>query len=792
MALASDWPPPFEALLEQLTADGRLVHIEHLPEQPEQHGALSRSLPEWLESDLDHRPLWRHQAEAIDLIRSGRNVVIATGTASGKSRCFQLPIAEAVADPVKPATALLLYPTKALAHDQLRAFEEAAYPRLVAGAYDGDASPEEKAAIRENANVILTNPEMLHGGLLPRHEKWDTFFMRLRYVVVDELHVLRGVFGTHVAHVLRRLRRICRHYGADPTFVFTSATIGRPERLAEGLCGAPVHAVTDDGSPKGPRRFALLDPPVIDEVSGARSSTNSEVATVAAALVASGHRTITFCQSRKGTELIAADISRRLPAHLKSSVVSYRAGYLADERRSIEDELTTGTLRGVVATSALELGVDIGDLDACVLNGFPGTIASMWQQAGRAGRRRDPSVTVLVAGDDQLDRYLMRHPRDVFERPPEPAVINTSNPYILSPHLACAAYELPLSWDDLRFWPESELHDGVRDLVRRDQLRLRRRRRNGHDEPFAHWCGTGFPSRAIGLRNGASGEIKIIEHHSERLIGTVDELRALTSVHDGAVYLHRGQSFEVVRLDLDEGHARVVECDNTTYTQARSDTDIGVTAVHESRRVGNATLFLGEVEVLTRVKGYQLRDVFSRKILATESLDLPDQRLHTRAFWYVVDPTVVDAVVAAGRDPAGTLHAAEHAAIGMLPLFTICDRWDVGGVSTVHHGDTGGPTVFIYDGYPGGSGIAELGWEAGAEHLEATLEAIRSCPCLEGCPSCVQSPKCGNGNEPLDKSGAVMLLGHIVGAEPARSPTTADTEQTPKPAIETADGRLPG
>lgn len=758
MALASDPPPPFEALLEEFAADGRLVHIEHLAQRPEQHGRLRRALPEWLAAELDARPLWTHQAEAIDLIRAGRNVVIATGTASGKSRCFQLPIAEAIADPVKPATALLLYPTKALAHDQLRAFEQAEYPRLVAGTYDGDATPEQKAFIRDNANVVLTNPEMLHGGLLPRHEKWDAFFMRLRYVVVDELHVLRGVFGSHVGHVLRRLRRICRHYGAEPTFVFTSATIGRPERLATSLCGAPVEAITDDGSPKGPRRFALLDPPVVDEATGARSSTNSEVATVAAALVESGHRTITFCRSRKGTELIAADIGRRVPAHLKRSVVSYRAGYLADERRAIEDELTAGTLRGVVATSALELGVDIGDLDACVLNGFPGTIASMWQQAGRAGRRQDPSVTVMVAGDDQLDRYLMRHPHEVFERPPEPAVVNTANPYILGPHLACAAYELPLSWDDLRFWPEAELHDGVRDLVHTDQLRLRRRWRNGHEEPFAHWCGTGFPSRGIGLRNGTSGEVKIIDHRSERLIGTVDAARALTSVHDGAIYLHRGQSFEVVQLDLDDGHARVVECDNTTYTQARTDTDIAILTTHDSRRVGNATLFVGEVEVRTRVKGYQLRDTFSRKILANETLDLPDQRLRTRAFWYVVDPHVVDAVSAAGRDPAGTLHAAEHAAIGMLPLFTICDRWDVGGVSTVRHADTDGATVFIYDGYPGGAGIAELGWEAGAEHLNATLEAIRSCPCHDGCPSCVQSPKCGNGNEPLDKAGAVTLL----------------------------------
>lgn len=762
MALASDPAAPFEALLDELDADGRLVHVEQLEPRPERHAELERPLPAAVAEAFSTQRLWSHQAEAIDTVRRGDHVVIATGTASGKSRCFQVPIAEAVADPVKPGTALLLYPTKALAHDQLRSLTALQLPNLAAGAYDGDATPEEKAWIRDNANVVLTNPEMLHGGLLPRHEKWDAFFMRLRIVVIDELHVLRGVFGTHVAHVLRRLRRICRHYGSDPTFVFTSATIGQPERLASALCGAPVTAVTDDGSPTGPRRFALLDPPVIDEAAGVRSSPNSEVAAVSAALVESGHRTITFCRSRKGTELIAADIGRRVPAHLRRAVMSYRSGYLAEERRAIEDQMADGSLRGVVATSALELGVDIGDLDACVMNGFPGTIASMWQQAGRAGRRRAASVTVLVGGDDQLDRYLMRHPHEVFEREPEPSVINTANPYILGPHLACAAYELPLSYDDLRWWTDEELHDGVRDLVHHDRLRLRRRWRNGREEPFAHWCGTGYPSREIGLRSGTASEIKILDHHTERLIGTVDEARAYTAVHTGAIYLHRGQSFEVVDLDLHDKQARVVECDNTTYTQARSDIDIRVVRTLESRRVGRSTLHLGEVEVATSVLGYQLRDTFSRKILANESLDLPEQRLVTRAFWYVVDSDVIDEVVAGGGDPAGTLHAAEHAGIGMLPLFTICDRWDVGGVSTVHHDDTGGATIFIYDGYPGGAGIAELGWEAADAHLLATLEAVSSCGCSDGCPSCVQSPKCGNGNEPLDKSGAIGLLNSIL------------------------------
>ncbi|MDW3220649.1 MAG: DEAD/DEAH box helicase [Acidimicrobiales bacterium] len=754
-------PPPlrrtaaFDDLLAELADDGRLVHVEDVPARGERFAGLSRPLPDLIAGSIDDAPLWAHQASAIDLAREGTNVVVATGTASGKSRCFQLPIAEAVNDPIKPGTALVLYPTKALAHDQLRALTALDFPNLVAGAYDGDATREEKAWVRDNANVLLTNPEMLHGGLLPRHQKWDALLMRLRYVVIDELHVLRGIFGTHVAHILRRLRRICRHYGSDPTFIFCSATIGEPARLASALCGAPVTAITDDDSPAGPRRFALLDPPVVDEATGARSSANSECASVAAALVESGHRTITFCRSRKGTELVAADIARRLPSELEESVVPYRAGYLAEERRAIEHELFGGNLRGVVSTSALELGVDIGGLDACVMNGFPGTIASMWQQAGRAGRSSAASVTVLVGGEDQLDRYLMAHPEEVFSRPPEPCVVNTANPYIRNPHLACAAYELPISYDDLRFWTDEELHDGVRDLVALDDLRMRRRWRNGTEEPFAHWCGTGYPSRGISLRSGSSGEVRIVDHHTDRLIGTVDEARAHSAVHTGAIYLHRGQSFEVLTLDLVEREARVVEADGGEYTQARSNTDIRVLEVERTRPVGAATLHLGSVEVITQVTGYQLRESRSRKILSNETLDLPEQRLVTRAFWYTVDH---DTVAQAGADVGGTLHAAEHAAIGLLPLFTICDRWDVGGVSTANHADTGAPTIFVYDGYPGGAGIAELGWEAGERHLAATADVIDACACVDGCPSCVQSPKCGNGNEPLDKSGASRLL----------------------------------
>ncbi len=762
---------PLDELLAGLVDDGRIVHVERLTARRARTAAPARPLRPAVAERLPHDTLWTHQAQAIDLLRDGVSVAVATGTASGKSLCYQVPIAEAIADPLSPATALLLFPTKALAQDQLRAFGELAFPGVVAATYDGDTPRENRSWVRANANVVLTNPEMLHAGLLPFHGRWDTFLRRLKYVVVDELHVLRGVFGTHMAHLLRRLRRLCAHYGGDPTFVFTSATIGGPGRLASELCAKPVVEITDDGSPRGPRLFALLDPPVVDGASGARTSGNAETASMVARLVRDGHRTIAFCQSRKGTELVAGQVRSMLPPALDGAVRSYRGGYLADERRAIELELVSGEVRAVISTTALELGVDIGGLDACVLNGFPGTIASMWQQAGRAGRSQQESVAVLVAGEDQLDRYLMDHPREVFERSPEPAVINTANAYIAHPHLACAAYELPLSHGDETYWP-GILDDGVRALVHDDRLRVRRRRlRTGDTEPVAVWAASGLPGRSMGLRSGSSTEYRIALVDGT-LVGTADEARAFAAVHPGAVYLHNGQPYRVVELDLDD-HAAIVEPDDgDTYTQARTDKDIAVLCVDHHRVVGRSELALGMVEVNTQVIGYQRKDVRTRKILANETLELPRQELVTRAFWYTVTPELLSDAGIADVDVAGTLHAIEHAAIGMLPLFTICDRWDVGGVSTALHPDTMLPTIFVYDGYPGGAGIAELGFEAADRHLHATLALLEACPCAQGCPSCVQSPKCGNGNEPLSKQGAMALLRVLV-AEAVSAPTTA-------------------
>ena len=740
----------FDDLLVALSGEGQLVHVEHLPARPARHAELARPLPPGLDGRFPS-PLWAHQARAVDLARNGRSVVVATGTASGKSLCYQVPIAEAVLD---GGTALLLYPTKALAQDQLRAFGALDVPGLVPVTYDGDTPQDQRTWARRRANVVLTNPDMLHVGMLPYHGRWSAFLARLRFVVVDELHTLRGIFGTHVAHLLRRLRRLCERYGASPTFVFGSATIGRPGELASALCGLDVETVDVDGSPRGERAFALWNPPLVDEASGARASANGQAAELLATLVEDGYRAIAFTRSRKSAELVASYARRRLPSDLSPSVRPYRAGYLASERREIETELFAGRLRGVSATSALELGIDVGTLDACILDGFPGTIASLWQQAGRAGRAQQRSLAVLVAGEDQLDQWFMAHPAELFTRSPEPAVINPSNPFVLLPHLACAAHELPLAPDDDALWGE-DLDEGIRRLVLDDQLVLR----NGR----AVYAGGGSPAARVGLRTGSSDEFRIVAVDDARLIGTVDGARAFEVVHPGAIYLHQGQQYVVERLDVDDRAAWVDEADGDEYTQPRSTIDFRILGVDETTSVGRAALHLGALEVTEQVVGYQRLSLHSHEVVERVELDLPPSRLVTRAFWYTVPESVLlrHAGVPFEAVP-GTLHAAEHAGIGMLPLFTICDRWDVGGVSTAFHPDTGEPTIVIYDGYPGGAGIAELGFAAGRRHLQATLDVVSSCPCTAGCPSCVQSPKCGNLNEPLDKAGAVALLREIL------------------------------
>ncbi|HEV2810821.1 MAG TPA: DEAD/DEAH box helicase [Acidimicrobiales bacterium] len=740
-----------DRLLEGIEGDRALIHLERLPARAARHRQPLPALPPAVAERLPG-PLWSHQAEAVELARAGSSVVVSTGTASGKSLCYQLPIAEAIldaADGLGPqASALCLYPTKALAHDQLRSMTDLGLPGVVAACYDGDTEPSARAWTRRWANVVLTNPDMLHAGLLPHHVRWATFLSRLRYVVVDEMHTLRGIYGSHVAHVLRRLRRLCEHYGAEPAFLFGSATVGDPATLARALCGKVVVPVTDDGSPRGQRFFALWSPPVIDPVSGERASAHSETASLLARLVAGGSRVLAFCRSRAAAETVAAEAVRRAGTGSGASIRSYRGGYLPLERRAIEAGLASGHLRGVVATSALELGVDIGGLDACLLDGFPGTISSMWQQAGRAGRNQERSLAVLVAGEDQLDRWLMAHPDEVFSRPPEPAVVNPANPFVAQPHLACAAYERPLEHDDDRWW--EDLDEGIRHLVAEERLVVRDGR--------GYWAGRGSPAHAVSLRSASAFEYRIADHDGS-LVGTVDASRAFTTVHPGAVYLHQGRAYRVDELDVVDGVAWVSPTTGDEVTQPRSETAVEVLQDEQCVPINEgAQLHLGAVAVRQHVVGYQRRSALTRRRLGSEILDLPPTCLVTRAFWYTVDHAVLDF---AGVDPAaspGSLHAVEHAAIGILPLFSLCDRWDVGGLSTARHADTGRATILIYDGYPGGAGIAELGFAAGLTHLRATLEVISTCRCSTGCPSCVQSPKCGNWNEPLDKAGAVAIL----------------------------------
>ena len=770
----ADIPIRFDAVLRSRSTNGELVHLTTVRARAARHQFLARPIQEQLRHRLPMVDcLWAHQAAAIDLVREGRSVVLATGTASGKSLAYQVPLAEATLQSGGRSTSLLLFPTKALAQDQLRSLASLAVPGLLPVSYDGDSDPDARNWARRHATCVLTNPDMLHAGILPYHGRWATFLKRLEFVVIDELHVYRGVFGSHLAQILRRLTRLCAAYGSSPTFVFASATIGQPDALASELVGHPVTLVDDDGSPTGERTIAVWNPTGDDRAGTGPISGNAATAALLAALVASGHRSIAFARSRRATEVVAARARRIVPEELRDTIRPYRGGYLPAERREIERELFEGTLRGVAATSALELGVDIGGLDACICNGFPGTIASFRQQIGRVGRSARPSLAVLVTGDDALDRWYAANPRALLHRAAEPVVINVANPFVMEPHLECAAHELPLVPDDAERWAAPDEHcgnadrlgtsdvaeafdDAVRHLVQEDRLHIV----NGR----AVYSGRGSPARQVSLRSDSGAEFRIVDRRA-RLIGTVDASRAFATLHEGALYLHQGQQYRVDRLDLHDRAAWVEPVNVDEYTIVRSDTDLAFIGVHTTERAGSLRWSLGSVEVTEQVVAFERKRLSTGALLTLEPLELPATTLRTKAFWYEVPDDVLAAAGLGGANSAripGSLHAAEHAGIAMLPLFAICDRWDVGGVSTAAHGQTGAATVAIYDAYSGGAGIAELGYAAGRRHVEETLRALTTCVCSDGCPSCVQSPKCGNGNEPLDKAGAIAFLGAAI------------------------------
>nr|WP_114907389.1 DEAD/DEAH box helicase [Ornithinimicrobium murale] len=740
----------------------RLVHVRHLPRRE----AEQVPWPEWVDpgvyaawSGAGVTHLWSHQAQLAELARAGRHTVCATGTASGKSLGFLVPVLTALAEgshaPTgRGATALYLAPTKALAADQLARLEAMSVPGVRSAVYDGDTPTDERRWIRDHAHYVLSNPDLLHHALLPGHAQWAPFLRALRYVVVDECHVYRGVFGAHVSAVLRRLLRVAARYGSRPTVLFASATIAAPESLAEALIGAPVTAITHDGSPREATTFALWEPPLDGEDS--RRSAVSESATLLADLVLHDVQTVAFARSRVGVEAVAAATRRDLTGvdpSLAPRVAAYRGGYLPEERRELERSLRERELLGLAATSALELGIDIAGLDAVLVAGWPGTRASLWQQAGRAGRSGTPSLAVLVAADDPLDTYLVHHPEAIFAAPVEASVFDPANPHVLTPHLAAAAAELPLTEADTE-WFGPTVPQLAESLVAGGVLR---RRPAGW-----FWARPDRASDHVELR-GIGRTVRIVESRTGRVLGTVDQARADSAVHTGAVYLHQGQPHVVTELDLADAAAHVVAGDPGWSTQARSTSEFRILHTARQHQWGPATLSWGAVEVTHQVTSF-LRRLPTGEVIGEHPLDLPRRTLSTMAVWWTLPEDELALAGVGEADIPGALHAAEHASIGLLPLIATCDRWDIGGVSTALHADTGLPTVLVYDGHPGGAGFAEQGFHRAIEWLTATLDTVRSCECSSGCPSCVQSPKCGNGNEPLSKSGALRTLAHLLSA----------------------------
>ncbi|WP_439080571.1 DEAD/DEAH box helicase [Streptomyces sp. WL006] len=784
-------PSPTMILDRLATGAGRaarITHTEHLPPRPGTHAIWpDRIRPEVISAiegaGVDHP--WAHQATAAEHALDGESVVIATGTASGKSLAYLAPVLSTLLDGSEApngrgATALYLAPTKALAADQRRSVKALATPlgnAVRPAVYDGDTPVEEREWVRQYANYVLTNPDMLHRGILPSHPRWASFLRALRYVVIDECHTYRGVFGSHVAQVLRRLRRLCARYGADPVFLLASATAADPAVAAGLLTGLPVVEVSDDASPRGELVFALWEPP-LTELHGERGAPVRRTATAETAdlltdLTLQGVRSVAFVRSRRGAELISviakerlAEVDRSLPKR----VAAYRGGYLPEERRALERALHSGELLGLAATTALELGIDVSGLDSVVICGYPGTRASLWQQAGRAGRSGQGALAVLVARDDPLDTYLVHHPEALFRQPVESTVLDPDNPYVLAPHLCAAAAELPLTEPDIALFGPAvpEL------LPQLEATKLLRKRPSGW-----HWTRRERAADLADIRGGGGRPIQIVEEGTGRLLGTVDAAAAHTAVHEGAVHLHQGRTYLVRTLDLEDSVALVEQADPPYSTVARDTTAITVLETDTEIPWGQGRLCYGSVEVTNQVVSFLRRKLITGEVLGETKLDLPPRTLRTRAVWWTVTEDQLDAARINPEILGGALHAAEHASIGLLPLFATCDRWDIGGVSVPLHPDTLLPTVFVYDGHPGGAGFAERAFHTARTWLTATREAIASCECEAGCPSCIQSPKCGNGNDPLHKRGAVRLLTELLRS----APPEVDRATTAKPDL---------
>ena len=740
------------ALWTGLLEGEELAHLGREPSRDAQVAPIPAAVHPRVRAALEARgitQLYTHQVAAWEAAARREHVIVTTGTASGKSLAFNLPVLSAITgDP--HTRALYFYPTKALAQDQARAIGELRVPGVRAAIYDGDTPTEARAQIRRQSNLILSNPDMLHVGVLPNHDRWGDVLANLAFVVVDEAHVYRGVFGAHVANVLRRLRRLARAYGADPVFLLASATVSNPGELAHELLGRPATVIADDGAPRPPRIIALWNPPLIDEALGIRASSLGEAAKLLAGLVQRGQRTLCFAKSRKAAELVHRFTVDRLDATTAARLSPYRAGYTPQQRRDIERRLVEGDLLGVSATDALELGIDIGLLDAVISVGFPGTVASLRQQWGRAGRRAE-GLAILVASDDALDQYFMREPATLLGRRSEAAISDHTNPRVLDGHVRAAAFEGPITTADAAtLGPEA--------LERAALLPDLRATPAGYV-----WAGKQHPAAHTPLRAAGTDAFQIVDATTGSILGLIERERAYSTVHEGAVYLHLGETYIVVELDEGARVAAVRPFRGDWYTQAKKETMTSVEqALRVERRCGLELTF-GRVSVTEQVVAYQRKSIETQSTVAVVPLDCPETRFETEAVWFVPEAGQLDGL----EEPPlllSSLHAAEHALIGMLPLWAMCDRWDVGGLSTNSHFQTGAPTVFVYDGYPGGIGIAERGFHAFEGWVEDTARMLRGCPCRDGCPSCVQSPKCGNLNDLLDKPGALTLLARMVKA----------------------------
>ena len=732
-----------EALLRNPDWRERIVHVERIPERKavfesvDLHPAL---VPLLRSRGIDR--LYSHQAAAFRSIRAGENTAVTTPTASGKSLIYLLPLWESRLAG-EDSRALYLSPLKALAQDQLRIINElngavSKSARLTADLYDGDTSSSRRAKVRGSPpSLVLSNPDMVHLSILPAHHSWAKFLSTLKYVVLDEAHTYRGVFGMHVSGILRRLKRVCARYGSNPRFIVTSATISNPDEFLGRLTGESFRVITENGAPTAGRRFMLVKP---------SANVYTESCELLNDFLDAGLKTIVFTKARRITELLAKWLGERSPEMAKK-VKAYRAGFLPEERRVLERALAGDELRGIISTSALELGIDIGGLDGCILVGFPGTILSTWQRAGRAGRGGEPAVIALVGMEDALDLFFLSHPKEFFGRPAERLLLDEANPTVLKSHLACAAAEYPLSpGDDRIFGPT--MHTLVGELVSEGKLMEAAAETSWHSSLKA-------PQRHVSIRS--VGGSFTIENPAGKLLGSIDGFRVFNECHPQAIYLHGGTTYEVTGLNLDSRKVTAREVDVDWYTQPVSTKNTTVLKQRGEKPFGPGMLAWGEVRVTSQVVQYERHQVRGGGIISVHDLQLPTQEFETQAVWLAVPWEAQRPVMVPGRQLLGSLHALEHASISLFPLFALCDRWDLGGISTAHHPHTGTASVFIYDGVPGGIGLARYAYDIYPELLRSVKELIESCPCEVGCPSCIHSPKCGNRNSPLDKAGALAL-----------------------------------